>query len=110
MSTPSALLPFQPSSMTSAQLAAVSYLARYAGRTHTLYSFQLRQWFAWCEGNGLDPLVGIPRAHIELYMRQLGYRGSGGAAASIQIGSSTASWSRCGAQYSLGRRRLTRRR
>ena len=47
------LLPFQPSSMTSAQLAAVSYLARYAGRTHTLYSFQLRQWFAWCETNGL---------------------------------------------------------
>ena len=66
------LLPFQPSSMSSAQLAAVSYLARYAGRTHTLYSFQLRQWFAWCETNGLDPLVGIQRAHVELYIRQLG--------------------------------------
>ena len=69
---PSALLPFQPSSMTSAQLAAVSYLARYAGRTHVLYSFQLRQWFAWCETNGLDPLVGVHRAHVELYIRQLG--------------------------------------
>ena len=72
MSSPSALLPFQPSSMSSAQLAAVSYLARYAGRTHALYSFQLRQWFSWCETNGLDPLVGIQRAHIELYIRQLG--------------------------------------
>lgn len=32
------LLPFQPDSMTPAQLAAVSYLARYSGHTHTLYS------------------------------------------------------------------------
>ena len=69
------LLPFQPSSMTSAQLAAVSYLARYAGRTHTLYSFQLRQWFGWCETNGLDPLVGVQRAHVELFIRQLGESG-----------------------------------
>jgi len=69
------LLPFQPSSMTSAQLAAVSYLARYSGRTHHLYQFQLREWFAWCERNGLDPLVGVQRAHVELYIRQLGESG-----------------------------------
>jgi len=75
MSGPASLLPFQPATMSTAQLAAVSYLARYAGRTHVLYSFQLRQWFAWCEGNGLDPLVGIQRAHVELYIRQLGDRG-----------------------------------
>ena len=56
--------------MSTAQLAAVSYLARYSGRTHALYAFQLRRWFAWCEGNGLDPLVGIQRAHVELYIRQ----------------------------------------
>jgi integrase/recombinase XerD len=30
------LLPFQPMVMSSAQLAAVSYLARYSGRTHDL--------------------------------------------------------------------------
>lgn len=48
--------------MTTAELAAVSYLARYAGRTHALYAYQLRRWFAWCESNGLDPLVGIQRA------------------------------------------------
>ena len=40
------LLPFRPMSMTPAQLAAVSYLARYSGRTHDLYSYQLRRWFA----------------------------------------------------------------
>jgi integrase/recombinase XerD len=69
------LLPFQPSSMTSGQLAAVSYLARYSGSTHTLYAAQLRRWFGWCETNGLDPLVGIQRAHVELYIRQLGESG-----------------------------------
>ena len=72
MSNPSRLLPFQPMSMTTAQLAAVSFLARYAGHTHELYSYQLRRWFEWCEGNGLDPLVGIQRAHVELYIRGLG--------------------------------------
>ncbi len=58
MSGPTTLLPFQPATMTTAQLAAVSYLARYAGRTHALYAYQLRQWFSWCETSGLDPLVG----------------------------------------------------
>ena len=61
--------------MSTAQLAAVSYLARYVWRTHVLYAFQLRQWFTWCDGNGLDPLVGIQRAHVELYIRQLGEHG-----------------------------------
>lgn len=57
--------------MSPAQLAAVSYLARYSGQTHRLYAFQLRRWFTWCEDNGLDPLEGIQRAHIELYIRKL---------------------------------------
>lgn len=75
MSSPTTLLPFQPMSMSSAQLAAVSFLARYSGRTHDLYAFQLRRWFSWCESNGLDPLIGIQRAHVELYIRQLGESG-----------------------------------
>jgi len=83
MTTTTILLPFQPDQMTPAQLAAVSYLARYAGHTHTLYAghthtlyaYQLRCWFAWCEERSLDPLVGIQRAHIELYIRSLGERG-----------------------------------
>ena len=69
------LLRFQPASMSTAQLAAVSYLARYSGHTHALYAYQLREWFSWCEVHGLDPLVGVQRAHVELYIRHLG--GSG---------------------------------
>ncbi len=56
-------------------VAAVSYLARYSGRTHALYEFQLREWFTWCEHHGLDPLIGVQRAHVELYIRTLGERG-----------------------------------
>lgn len=69
------LLTFQPEAMPPAQLAAVSYLARYSGHTHQLYAYQFRRWFAWCEANRLDPLVGIQRAHVELYIRHLGDRG-----------------------------------
>src|SRR3954453_713267 len=73
--TSSILLPFQPEATTPAQLAAVSYLARYTGHTHTLYAYQLRRWFTWCETNNLDPLVDIQRAHLELYIRHLGESG-----------------------------------
>jgi site-specific recombinase XerD len=66
------LMPFQPAKMSPGQLAAVSYLARYSGHTHALYAHQLRRRFGWCEINGLDPLVGIQRAHVELYVRHLG--------------------------------------
>ena len=73
--TATTLLPFQPYAMTPAQRSAVSYLARYTGHTHNLYAYQLRRWFAWCDTNGLDPLVGIERAHLELYIRHLGDSG-----------------------------------
>jgi integrase/recombinase XerD len=51
-------LPFQPDAMTPAQLAAVSYLARYTGATHRLYAYELRRWFSWCEINGLASIRG----------------------------------------------------
>jgi integrase/recombinase XerD len=73
--TATTLLPFQPDAMTPALRAAVSYLARYSGHTHALYAYQLRRWFAWCETRDLDPLIGIQRAHIELYIRYLGESG-----------------------------------
>jgi integrase/recombinase XerD len=73
--TNTALLPFQPDSMSSAQVAAVSFLARYSGQTHALYAYQLRRWFDWCEVNELDPLLSIQRAHIELFIRFLSERG-----------------------------------
>jgi integrase/recombinase XerD len=69
--TATTVLPFQPEAMTPAQLAAVSYLARYTGHTHELYAAALRRWFGWCATNHLDPLAGIQRAHIELYIRHL---------------------------------------
>lgn len=72
---PKALLPFQPATMTPAQLAAVSFLARYSCPTHHLYAYQLRRWFAWCDTNGIDPLLGVERAHLELYIRHLGELG-----------------------------------
>ena len=59
MSDQTVPLPYQPTTMSTAQLAAVSYLARYAGHTHHLYAYQLKRWFAWCETNGLDPLAGV---------------------------------------------------
>jgi integrase/recombinase XerD len=37
--TSATLLPFQPDAMTPAQLAAVSYLARYTGAAHRLYAY-----------------------------------------------------------------------
>ena len=73
--TNTTVLPFQPDAMTPAQLAAVSYLARYTGHTHTLYAYQLRRWFTWTESNDLDPLIGIQRAYIERYIRDLGEGG-----------------------------------
>ena len=75
MSDTTILLPFQPASMSTAQLAAVSFLARYSGHTHALYAYQLREWFTWCEVHGLDPLTGVHRAHVELYIRGLNERG-----------------------------------
>ncbi len=71
MSGPTTVLPFQPATMSTAQLAAVSYLARYAGRTRALYAYQLRRWSPGAR-QALDPLVGIQRAHTELYIRGLG--------------------------------------
>jgi integrase/recombinase XerD len=40
-----------------------------------VYTYQLKRWFTWCEGNGLDPLVGIQRAHVELHIGHLGDTG-----------------------------------
>ena len=61
--TNTTLHPFQPDAMTPAQLAAVSYLARYTGHTHTLYAYQLRRWFTWSESNDLDRLCCVDGSH-----------------------------------------------
>jgi integrase/recombinase XerD len=43
----------------------------YTGHTHALYAYQLRRWFTGCDTNALDPLAGIQRVHVELYIRHL---------------------------------------
>jgi hypothetical protein len=63
----------QPEAMTPAQLAAVSYLARYSTRT-SCAPYQLRRWSAWCETSRLDPCRD-PASHVELFIRHLGDRG-----------------------------------
>jgi integrase/recombinase XerD len=75
MSDQSVLLSYQPTTMSTAHLPAVSYLARNAGHTHHLYAYQLKRWFAWCDTNELNPLLGIQRAHVELYFHQFGDAG-----------------------------------
>lgn len=40
-----------------------------------MYAFQLRRWFDWCQARELDPLIGIQRVHVELYIRYPGDRG-----------------------------------
>lgn len=58
MATSTILLPFQPDAMTPAQLAAISYLARYSGHTHALYAYQLRRWFAGAKPTAWTPWSG----------------------------------------------------
>jgi site-specific recombinase XerD len=64
-----ALTGLTPRTFTPAQMAAIGYLARYQGGTFDLYARHLREWFAWCEGQNLDPLTGPTRTHVELYTR-----------------------------------------
>lgn len=48
-----------------------SFLARYPANTRNIYRSHLKQWFAWCEDHGLDPMV-VQRGHIEAWARHLG--------------------------------------
>lgn len=51
-----------------AEFLALSFLAAYREPTRTNYANNLKHYFAWCEGRGLDPLEA-ERAHIEIYSR-----------------------------------------
>ena len=71
-----ATLPALGAGLSTAHLAAISYLARYQGQTHALYTRYLGEWFAWCERQGLDPLEGVVRGHVEMYIRYRLERGN----------------------------------
>jgi integrase/recombinase XerD len=47
-------------------MAAAAFLARYSGRTLETYRYDLRSYFEWCAGVGLEVLEA-KRAHIELW-------------------------------------------
>lgn len=49
-----------------AQLAAAAFLARYSGRTLDAYRHDLRDYFQWAGGVGLN-VLDATRPHIELY-------------------------------------------
>ena len=54
---------------TSADLVG-AWLAGYGGNTREAYGRDLRDFMAWCADVGLD-LLGVTRAHCELYARTL---------------------------------------
>jgi integrase/recombinase XerD len=57
-----------------AQLAAVSFLARYSGRTLEAYRHDLRGFFQWTADHGVAVLAAS-RAHIELFRAWMENRG-----------------------------------
>ena len=57
-----------------AQLAAVSFLARYSGRTLEAYRHDLRGFFQWATDQGVA-VLGASRAHIELFRAWMEDRG-----------------------------------
>jgi site-specific recombinase XerD len=57
-----------------AQLAAVSFLARYSGRTLEAYRHDLRGYFQWASDNDLA-VLNATRPHIELFRACLEDRG-----------------------------------
>jgi site-specific recombinase XerD len=58
-----------------AQLAAVSFLARYSGRTLEAYRHDLRGFFQWATDHGVA-VMEASRAHIELFRAWMEDRGS----------------------------------
>src|SRR5829696_5653158 len=57
-----------------AQLAAVSFLARYSRRTLEAYRHDLRGFFQWATDNRIV-VLGANRAHIELFRASMEDRG-----------------------------------
>src|SRR5689334_22542749 len=52
-------------------LHAAAFLARYSGETRQVYATRLKIFLTWCADQGLDPIHGVTRPHLELYARYL---------------------------------------
>ena len=53
MSTTTVAIPAPPL-FDQTRLAVAGFLARYSGPTRTAYATDLRQYFAWCDTQGLE--------------------------------------------------------
>ena len=60
-----------PIPTTQAHLYAAMFLARYNGPTRDLYGGRMRIYLDWCTHQGIDPIGGITRSHLELFARYL---------------------------------------
>jgi integrase/recombinase XerD len=69
MYSPALLVDEQPL-VDQALLAAAGFLAGYTGTTRAGYTGDLKNWWVFCETNGL-PVLDAKRAHLELYVRSL---------------------------------------
>jgi site-specific recombinase XerD len=65
---------FDADAVDEAQLAALSFLARYSGRALEAYRYDLRCFFQWAADSGLE-VLDATRAHIEVYRCWLEDRG-----------------------------------
>ena len=74
MSTTLAIELSNPTPGHEAELAAIAFLARYSGRTLESYRYDLRSFFQWTAGVGLDVLAAT-HPHIELFRSSLEERG-----------------------------------
>jgi len=57
--------------ITTADLAAASYLARYRGATRDNYEVSLKLLWQWCADHSIDVLEGMRRPILELFVRYL---------------------------------------
>jgi hypothetical protein len=69
-----ALATIQPTFTDAERLALAGFLAGYRGLTREAYTFDLRQFTAWCQARSL-PLFAVRRADIETFARELEARG-----------------------------------
>lgn len=67
------------------ELLGAAFLAGYGNATAAVYSLGLRQWFGWCESNGIDPMQ-VRRTHFDLWRRYLESAGKAPATIANRLG------------------------
>lgn len=78
---PAGVIPSCTGSSTSVEELVRMWLMGFSSvNTRTAYRFDMRQWLAYCQASGLDPLT-VRRVHVEAWARNL--EDSGAAAATI---------------------------